>query len=139
VSPIVGWVLSALLVAVAWQNYGWQGILLAVTVIAFWLLLQFNRAMRAMRNAAQQPIGHIGSAVMMNARLKKGMTMLEVVTATRSLGKRLDPANEDDWTWTDPGGSSVKLHFERARLASWTLDRSADIGDARPSEGGAGP
>ena len=125
-NPYIGWALAALFVAAAWQSYGWQGVLFAITGVVFWLLLQFNRAVRAMKNAAERPLGHVDSAVMLNAKLKAGSTMLEVVTLTRSLGRRDDAASEDDWTWTDPGGASVHLHFEKARLARWTLDRSGE-------------
>ena len=47
-NPIIGWGLAAIAVAIAWQKYGWQGVAFAVTLIVFWLLLQFSRAMRVM-------------------------------------------------------------------------------------------
>lgn len=124
--PVVAWALAALLVGAAWRFFGWQGALLAITGVVTWLLLQFNRAVRTMKNAAEHPVGHVDSAVMMNAGLKKGMTMLEVVAMTRSLGRSDDPACEDDWTWRDPGGVAVTLHFARGRLSRWTLDRPRD-------------
>ncbi len=124
--PIVAWALAALLVAAGWRFFGWQGALLAVTVVVTGLLLQFNRAVRAMKNAAERPVGHVDSAVMMNAGLKQGMTMLEVVAMTRSLGRSDDPSGEDDWTWRDTGGVAVHLHFANARLDRWTLDRSGE-------------
>ena len=76
--PILGWALAGLLLALAWQGYGWRGVLVAVTAIVFWLLLQFNRALRVMKNAGQAPVGHVPSAVMLNAKLKPGMTMLQL-------------------------------------------------------------
>jgi len=121
-NPILGWALAAALLFVSWHSYGWQGVVFAVTVIVFWLLLQFGRSLRAMRNAGQAPVGHIDSAVMFHARLQRGMTMLQVIGMTRSLGRKLD-ASGDSWAWQDAGGSVVSLHFERGKLASFTLER----------------
>ncbi len=123
-NPVLGWALAALFVALAWQQYGWQGALFAVTAVVFWLLLQFNRVMRAMRSAAQRPVGHVDSAVMLHAKLQPGMSMLQVVGLTRSLGRRLGEG-EDDWAWSDDGGSTVRLHFTRGKLARFELDRPA--------------
>ena len=117
-----GWVMAAVLAVASYQAYGWQGLAVAVSVIVFWLLLQFNRAIRVMRNAGRSPIGEVPNAVMFNARLEKGMTMLQIVTRTKSLGKKVE-GGEDDWVWHDAGGSSVELHFERGRLKRWQLRR----------------
>ena len=126
-NPILGWALAALLLALAWQSYGWQGVGVAASVIVFWLLLQFNRTLRVMKNAGGAPLGHVDSAVMLNAKLHAGMTMLQVVTLTKSLGRKLDAAG-DTWAWGDAGGSEVTLHFERGRLSRFALDRSASAG-----------
>jgi hypothetical protein len=134
-NPILGWALAALLLAAAWQSYGWQGVLAAISAIVFWLLLQFNRAVRAMKNAGTAPIGHVGSAVMLNAKLKSGMTMLQVVTLTKSLGRKLDEAG-DTWAWQDGGDNRVTLHFQRGRLVRFELDRPGGS-DAAPA--GAAP
>ena len=45
----VGWGLAAAAVAVGYAGYGWPGVVLALGVVVFWLLLQFNRALRALR------------------------------------------------------------------------------------------
>ena len=34
--------------------------------------------------------------------------------------------SEDDWIWSDEGGDSVRLHFERSRLVSWQLERAPE-------------
>jgi hypothetical protein len=120
-SPLLGWSLAAVFAFFSWRAYGWPGLALAASAIVFWLLLQFNRAVRVMKNAAQVPVGSIPSAVMFNAWLRPGLTMLQVVTKTKSLGRKLD--GNDDWAWSDEGGSSVSLHFERGRLVRWRLDR----------------
>jgi len=129
-NPLIGWGLAGLFVIASYQAYGWQGVAFAVTGIVFWLLLQFNRTVRVMRNASHKPVGHVASAVMFHSRLKRGQSMLDVVTMTRSIGRRRDAGSEDDWSWADPGGSVVRLHFSRGRLDTWLLDRSAVTADA---------
>ena len=121
-NPILGWVLAAVLGGVSFEAYGWPGLALAVSVIFFWLLLQFNRAIRVMKNAAGSPLGEIPNAVMFHAKLQTGLTMLQIVTRTKSLGKKVE-GSADDWVWHDAGGSSVRLHFERGRLKSWQIER----------------
>ena len=121
-NPILGWGLAAALAVASFAAYGWAGLALAASAIVFWLLLQFNRAVRAMKNAAEFPVGEIDNAVMFHARLEKGLTMLQIVTRTRSLGRKVE-GRDDDWVWRDAGGCAVTLHFERGRLKSWKLDR----------------
>ena len=121
-NPWLGWALAALFVALAWQGYGWQGLLFALSAIVFWLLLQFNRSVRVMKNTSHAPVGHVGSAVMLNARLRPGMTLLQVITLTKSLGRKLDAAGEA-WAWEDESGSRVELHFVGGKLTRFTLVR----------------
>jgi hypothetical protein len=130
-NPMLGWALAALLVALAWQNWGWQGVIAAATFIVFWLLLQFNRAVRTMKNAANAPVGRVPSAVMLNAKLKPGMTMLQVVGMTKSLGRKLDEAG-DRWAWQDDGGSRVTLEFKAGKLVQFALDRPSEAPAAAP-------
>ena len=120
--PIVGWLLAAIVLFVGWQRYGAQGLVLGVTLIVFWLVLQFNRSIRVMRRAGASPIGRIDSAVMLNAKLRNGMQMLQVLTLTRSLGRR-PAANADVYAWTDAGGSEVVVTFRNGRCAGWALHR----------------
>ena len=121
-NPLLGWALAAVFAFASWQAYGLAGLALAASAIVFWLLLQFNRAMRVMKNAAAAPVGSIPSAVMFNARLVRGMTMIQIVAKTKSLGRKV-PGSDDDWVWADESGSRVTLHFERGRLVRWQLDR----------------
>ncbi len=130
-NPFLGWALAAIALAAAWQSYRWPGVVMAVTVIVFWLLLQFGRALRVMKNAGSAPIGHIGSAVMLNAKLKRGMTLMQVVSLTRSLGRPLDGA-PDSWVWRDDADSSVTLVFEGPRLARWSLERPPSVDEPTP-------
>ena len=121
-NPVLDWALAAVFAIAAFEAYGWQGLAFAASAIVFWLLLQFNRAVGVMKNASAAPVGEVDNAVMFHARLERGLTMLQIVTRTRSLGRKVE-GSDDDWVWVDAGGSSVRLHFERGRLRSWQLDR----------------
>lgn len=127
-TPWVGWLLVAAALAAGWFGYGAKGVALAVTVIAFWLLLQFNRVVRVMRDAGRAPIGHVPNAVMLHAKLHTGMTMARIVTLTRSLGRQDDRAAEV-YRWSDDGGASVLVTFVRGRCAHWQLTRPAEAVD----------
>ena len=131
----LGWLLAALFAFAAWRAYGLAGLAFAASAIVFWLLLQFNRAVRVMKNAGASPVGHVASAVMFHAGLRRGMTMLQIVTRTKSLGRKLE-GSDDDWRWSDDGGASVVLHFERGRLARWQIERRAEAELASGADGG---
>jgi hypothetical protein len=121
-NPWIGWGLVVVLFVAGSMSYGWQGALAALTVTVFWLLLQFNRTIRVMKNAAHAPIGHVASAVMLHSKLKPGLTMLQVVNLTRSLGGRVGE-NDDVWSWRDPGDAEVVLRFENGKLQTHELTR----------------
>ena len=118
----LGWLLAALAVGIGWKLYGWQGVVMAVSVVTFWLLLQFSRALRVMKNAGQAPVGRVPSAVMLNAKLQRSMPMMKVVGLTRSLGTKVT-TGDDVWCWQDDGGSQVTLSFAAGKLQSWELKR----------------
>jgi hypothetical protein len=122
VNPVVGWALAAAAIVAGWVGWGMGGVVLAVTVITFWLLLQFSRALRVMRMAAGRPVGRVDSAVMLQAKLAKGMTMMQVIPLTRSLGERI--GDDDTWRWRDEGACSVTLVFRKGRLESWNFVRA---------------
>ena len=124
-NPLVGWALAAAALAAGWFGYGLRGLVLAVTVIAFWLLLQFNRLVRVMRDAGQAPIGHVPSAVMLHSKLQAGLPMAKVVAMTKSLGQRVDETHEV-YRWSDDGGASVSITFAKGRCASWALSRAPE-------------
>ncbi len=126
-NPIFGWTLALVGVIAGSTLYGWQGLVLALTIITFSLVLQFGQVMRAMRQAATQPVGYVDSAVMLHAKLQPGMRMLDVVRLTRSLGQRTDEHGEV-YAWGDPGGSHVRATFGGGRLRTWDLQRAS--GDA---------
>jgi hypothetical protein len=121
---VVGWALAAAAVAVGWFSYGWRGLVLAFTVIAFWLLLQFSRTLRLLRGAAARPLGHVDNAVMLNAKVHAGMRLPQVIALTRSLGLKVGEAPEI-FVWRDAAGDAVELEFDGAgRCRRWQLKRS---------------
>ena len=121
-NPILGWLLAAALLVSAYLSYGWHGVALAATVIVFWLLLQFSRALRVMKSATDKPVGHVDSAVMLNARLRNRMTMMQVVPLAKSLGRQVS-VEPEVWAWTDDSGATVATTWSRGRLEGWTLTR----------------
>ena len=134
-SARLGWLLAAAFAFAAWRAYDVAGLAFAASAIVFWLLLQFNRAVRVMKNAADSPVGHVVSAVMFHAGLARGMTMLQIVTRTRSLGRKVE-GSDDDWRWSDDGGASAVLHFERGRLVRWQIERPPEPEAPTPARGG---
>lgn len=108
---------------------GWQGVILALTVIVFWLLLQFSRLMRVMQAANGAPIGQLDSAVMLQSRLRTGMKLMEVLPLTRSLGAKVE-GQPETWAWTDAGGIRLELQFRKGVLLAWTMQRPAQEDDA---------
>jgi hypothetical protein len=123
--PIVLPVAGVLLVAAGWRAYGWAGVALVATGVVTWLLLHFTRTMKVLQRAADRPIGYCDSAVMLNAKLKPGVTLLHVVAMTRALGEQLSPKdqNPETFRWTDGSTSSVTCEFDGGKLVKWTLAR----------------
>jgi hypothetical protein len=122
-NALIAWGLALAALAAAWFSYGAAGLALAGAVIVFWLLLHYGRVLRALRVAGQRPVGRVPSAVMFNARLHAGMTMLQVIGLSRSLGRKQADA-DDIWAWEDAEGSRVTLEFApNGKLQRWTLDR----------------
>ena len=108
----LGWALAVVLVVVGWWQWGWQGVVMAVTVVVFWLLLQFSRALKVMQNAGRAPMGSVANAVMLQAQLREGLTLIQVLPLTGSLGQTLpaDPPQER-FAWADAAGDRVELSF----------------------------
>ncbi|MEO5735205.1 MAG: hypothetical protein ABIN96_12370 [Rubrivivax sp.] len=135
-AALIGWGLAAAAVVAAWAGYGSRGLLLALTVVAFWLLLQFSRALRALRAATGRPVGEVPNAVMLNARLARGMQLSQVLRLTRSLGRAVGDLHhpvrasandvaDEAFDWTDPGGDTVRVALRQGRVTSWQLLRAA--------------
>ncbi len=120
-----GWALAALAVASGWWVYGGAGIALALTVVVFWLLLQFGRALRVMKNAAAAPKGQVASAVMLHSKLRPGLTMMQLLPLAGSLAHKLEtPAGApEQFSWADASGAQLLLSFEAGKLSHWQLQR----------------
>lgn len=119
----IGWSLAAAALALGYLQWGWPGVALAVTLIVFWLLLQFSRALRALRKAGRSPMGHIDNAVMLNARLQRGQRLAQILALTRSLGLKLSD-NPEAFEWRDAGGDAVRVEMVSGKLARWELQRA---------------
>ena len=119
----LGWALAVAALAIGWLQYGWQGVLLALSVVVFWLLLQFSRALRVMRIAAGRPVGHVDSALMLHAQLHAGMTLAQTIKLTRSLGQPRAAA-PDSWVWRDAGGDTVQVDLQQGRVVRFSLQRA---------------
>lgn len=119
--PVVGVVALVL----AYREYGWAGVAGVVTVLVMWLLLHFTRMMQVLKRAANRPIGYVDSAVMLNAKLKPGMTLLHVVAMTKSLGALQSPKDSQPelYRWTDGTESHVTATFDQGRLVQHVLFR----------------
>ncbi len=120
----LGWGLAAAAVAVGYAGYGWPGVVLALGVVVFWLLLQFSRALRALRLASGRPVGQVPNAVMLHARLRTGLRLPQVLALTRSLGRRVadDP---ETFAWRDDAGDEVQVELHDGRVTAWRLQRAA--------------
>jgi ABC-type Fe3+-siderophore transport system permease subunit len=127
----LGWALAVAAVALGYVQYGWQGVALAVSAVVFWLLLQFTRALRAMRAAGAAPIGHVASAVMLHARLARGQRLMAVIQLTHSLGEKRADVPET-YRWTDASGASVTVQLVGGCVTHWTLDRPAEADAGAP-------
>jgi len=121
-NPWFGIALALAAFAAGYAGYGWRGLLLAASVTAFWLLLQASRLLRVMRATAEAPVGQVGSAVMLNAKLQAGMKLSALLPLTRSLGKKISTEPEI-FEWTDAGGIRVEVELHGGQVTRWTLHR----------------
>ena len=64
---------------------------------------------------------------MLNAKLKPGMPLLNVIGLARALGERLseEGAEPEIYRWTDGGASFVLCDFVGGRLHRWKMERPA--------------
>jgi len=131
---VVPVVVLALAVA-AWRSYGWPGITVVAGGLVMWILLHFTRMMTILKRAADRPIGHVGSAVMLNAKLKPGLTLMHVIAMTRALGELKSAQGEEPelYRWTDGSDSHVTCEFRGGKLVQWQLERPAQPDDDTPA------
>lgn len=135
---------GVVLVVAAYRAYGWAGLAVVCGAIVMWLLLHFTRMLQVLRRAADRPVGFVDSAVMLNAKLRTGLTLLHVVALTRSLGESRSPKDSQPeiYRWTDGTQSWVDCEFHAGKLIRWNLVRPAQAPaelaapDACVAEGG---
>jgi hypothetical protein len=129
------------LVALGYHYGGWGGVAIAAGALVMWVLLHFTRLMRVLQRAAQRPVGYVDSAVMLNAKLKPGMTLMHVIAMTRALGQLRSEkdAQPEVFRWTDPSDSWVECVFAGGRLVRHEMYRPpAPTEPAEPSAAGEG-
>jgi hypothetical protein len=125
---------AALLVG-AFDVYGWPGLAVAAGALMMWLLLHFTRLMQILKRAANRPVGYVDSAVMLNVKLRPGVTLMHVIAMTRSLGA-LQSENDvqpELFRWTDGSDSHVTCEFLGGKLKKWVLVRPTST-DELPAE-----
>ena len=120
--------------ALSWRAGGWQGIAVMASALLLWFLLYYTRLIQVMKRAADRPIGYVDSAVMLNAKLKPGVTLLHVVAMTRALGELRSVADvqPETYRWTDSTDSHVTADFKDGRLVQWVLYRPPVQDEALP-------
>jgi len=121
----------------AWRQFGWPGIAIAAGGVVMWILLHFTRLMHILKKASDRPIGHVASAVMLNAKLRSGMTLMHVIAMTKALGALQSPKGEQPevFTWTDNGQSCVRCTFVGGQLQQWVLERPTPAPNDTPAPG----
>jgi hypothetical protein len=132
---------------VSWLQMGWQGLALVSGALVMWGMLHITRLLTIFKRTANRPVGYVDSAVMLNAKLRKGVPLIHVLALTRSLGvlQGEKTGQSEVFLWTDAGGSHVTCTFTAGRLMAWELWRppveagGADAGVAAGGGEGAAP
>ncbi|MEX1167409.1 MAG: glycerate kinase [Hydrogenophaga sp.] len=116
--------LAAALAYAAWRSYGWPGLILAVLMLSFWLMLHFTKLMRLLRTVADRPMGRVSDANALAQRLKQGMPLVDVMRMTLSIGLLRSSPNTDPEvrSWSDEAGRTAVCTFEHGRLVSFRLE-----------------
>lgn len=91
--------------------------------MAFWSILQFNRASRQLRNVADRPKGMVDSVVTLQSKLAYGMHMADVLAISSSLGQRVNERG-NDWLWRDSYGNQIVVTFRRGSVERWNATRT---------------
>jgi hypothetical protein len=101
-----------------------------------WMLLHFTRLMKVLQRASNRPIGYCDSAVMLNAKLRPGVSLMHVIAMTRALGEQLSEkgVQPEIYRWTDGSASQVNCEFAKGKLVKWDLFRPE-----APAEAGQPP
>lgn len=119
------WAAMALVFWGAWRQYGWLGLLLAFSMLAFWLTIQFSQTLRVLRRAANQPKGTVSHALKMHVKLKPGLKLVDVIGMTGSLGEMHSAENEQPevFVWRDAKGDTVTVRFQDGRVLDHQIER----------------
>lgn len=123
-TPWIGWSLAVAALAAGYMGWGWRGVVLGVTLVVFWLLLQFTRSLRVLRQAGARPVGSVDSAVMLHTRLHPGMRLLDILPLTKSLGEKIAESPET-FRWRDAGGDAVVVELVGGRTTRVSLIRAS--------------
>jgi hypothetical protein len=110
----------------AWTAWGWAGIAFALGGLMLYILLSFTRTLGVLKRAANAPKGWCPSAVMLNAALAPGMSLLDIVGRTGAWGQEIQPLDgqhREVWRWTDNGGAWVECSLRDGKLESHRFDR----------------
>lgn len=115
------------LLAAGWQLGGGRGLALAAGALVMWLLLHITRLLAVLRRAGGRPVGSVASAVMLDARLRRGVSLLHVIALARALGEQRSVPGQEPaiWRWTDASATRVDCTFAAGRLLRWELKRPA--------------
>ncbi|HSV52230.1 MAG TPA: glycerate kinase [Burkholderiaceae bacterium] len=126
---------GVVLVAMAYRSYSWGGVAIVGGGLVMWLLLHFTRMMQVLKRTADRPVGYVGSAVMLNAKLKPGVTLLHVIAMTQALGELQSPKDTQPelFRWTDGTQSHVTCEFQNGKLVKWELVRPAQLEEDAPA------
>ena len=119
----------------AYTQYKWPGVAIVATGLVTWALLHFSRMMQVLKRAANRPMGYVDSAVMLNAKLQKGKTLMHVIAMTKALGELLSvkDAQPEVFRWTDGTKSHVTCTFLGGKLQSWELFRPVPATGSEPT------
>ena len=117
-------------VLLAYRAYAWPGVTMAVGAAVMWALLHMTRMLTVLKRTAQRPVGSVGSAVMLHARLERGLTLLQLLAFAGALGQRIHSNNPDNpdadieqYQWTDASNATVLCTLEQGKLTHWELRR----------------
>ncbi len=115
-----------LLAAMAYRAYGWAGIALVLGALVMWVLMHMSRMLMVLRRTTQRPVGTVASAVMLHARLERGMALLQVLALAQALGQRIEEADpeREAYQWTDTSDATVRCSFANGKLVQWELQRA---------------
>ena len=116
--------MAAALAYAAWRSYSWPGLILALLMLSFWLLLHFTKLMRLLRTVANRPLGRVRDAGALAKRLKPGMPLVDVMRLTLSIGalRSVPDADPEVRTWSDDTGHTAICSFEQGRLVSFRVE-----------------